>query len=446
MRWLVCALAVSACSHNALPAAPVAAALLTPEQTGAGKITHVVYIVQENRSFDNLFQGYPGADTGLERQGLERQDDPAAAGRASRRNTISTTPRRRCSRPATGPGKLPGTQLPNGRLRSGSIAYGGPPESAVRLRAARGIETVLRHGARVGRGRPHVPVAARRELRRASVRHRGASALERRTCRYGLWGCGGGSDDIDHDDHDQTASYGQARAAVLRLSDARRRARRQPGLSWRFYTSQLRQRHRAEPAATGRAIRPCATSTTVPDWAKDVITPQKQFLTDVPRRQARELHVDHAASATTPITSNCGGGYGPSWVAALVNTVGESKFWNSTAIFVQWDDWGGLYDHVPPPYRDYDGLGFRVPLLVISPYAKQNYVSHVQYETASVLRFAEDLFGLASSRPPTRARPHPRPIASTSRNSRARSRRSRRRRAATFSSINPATYRAPDYE
>ncbi len=61
---------------------------------------------------------------------------------------------------------------------------------------------------------------------------------------------------------------------------------------------------------------------------------------------------------------------------------------------MHWDDWGGLYDHVPPPYEDYDSLGFRVPLLVISPYAKKHYVSHVQYETASVLRFAEDLFGL----------------------------------------------------
>ena len=57
-----------------------------------------------------------------------------------------------------------------------------------------------------------------------------------------------------------------------------------------------------------------------------------------------------------------------------------------------------MYDHVPPPYEDRDGLGFRVPLLVISPYAKQNYVSHVQYETAGVLRFAEDLFGLGQAR------------------------------------------------
>ena len=74
--------------------------------------------------------------------------------------------------------------------------------------------------------------------------------------------------------------------------------------------------------------------------------------------------------------------------------MGKSQFWDSTAIFVQWDDWGGYYDHVAPPFVDYDGLGFRVPLLVISPYAKKDYVSHTQFETASVLRFAEDLFGL----------------------------------------------------
>ena len=79
----------------------------------------------------------------------------------------------------------------------------------------------------------------------------------------------------------------------------------------------------------------------------------------------------------------------------MVNAVGNSKFWNNTAIFVMRDEWGGWYDPVAPPYADYDGLGLRVPLLVISPYAKQGYVSHVQYETASVLRLIEDDFGLA---------------------------------------------------
>jgi phospholipase C len=92
--------------------------------------------------------------------------------------------------------------------------------------------------------------------------------------------------------------------------------------------------------------------------------------------------------------AGCGSNQGPAWVASVVDAIGTSKFWNSTAIFVFWDEWGGWYDHVAPPYVDYDGLGFRVPMLIISPYAKQNYVSHVQYEHGSMLKFAEDVFGL----------------------------------------------------
>jgi phospholipase C len=85
---------------------------------------------------------------------------------------------------------------------------------------------------------------------------------------------------------------------------------------------------------------------------------------------------------------------GQAYVTALINAAMKSPDWDSTAIFLSWDDWGGFYDHVAPPFQDYDGNGFRVPLLVISPYARKQYVSHVQYETASVLRFAEDLYGL----------------------------------------------------
>jgi hypothetical protein len=69
--------------------------------------------------------------------------------------------------------------------------------------------------------------------------------------------------------------------------------------------------------------------------------------------------------------------------------------WNTTAIFLTWDDFGGFYDQVPPPNLDEFGLGPRVPLLIISPYAKQAYISHTQYEFASVLKFIEQRFGLA---------------------------------------------------
>jgi phospholipase C len=85
---------------------------------------------------------------------------------------------------------------------------------------------------------------------------------------------------------------------------------------------------------------------------------------------------------------------GPDWVASVVNAIGQSSYWKSTAVIILWDDWGGFYDHVPPPQLDYQGLGFRVPLIVVSPYAKKGYLSHTQYEFGSVLKFVESTFGL----------------------------------------------------
>jgi hypothetical protein len=130
-----------------------------------------------------------------------------------------------------------------------------------------------------------------------------------------------------------------------------------------------------------------------PDWTTNVFGSAAQVLKDV---KAGTL-----ANVTwiTPSCANsdhagCGSTHGPDWIANIVNAVGRSPFWNSTAVFVMWDEWGGWYDHVQPPYVDYDGLGLRVPLLVISPYAKKGHVSHVQYEHGSILRFIEDEFGL----------------------------------------------------
>jgi phospholipase C len=97
------------------------------------------------------------------------------------------------------------------------------------------------------------------------------------------------------------------------------------------------------------------------------------------------------------------GDTGPSWVASIVNAVGQSGYWNSSAIVVVWDDWGGWYEHEPPPITDHwGGLGFRVPMLLISPYAvigsgsQGGYISHTQYEFGSILRFVEDNWGLGT--------------------------------------------------
>jgi phospholipase C len=85
---------------------------------------------------------------------------------------------------------------------------------------------------------------------------------------------------------------------------------------------------------------------------------------------------------------------GQKYVVGLVNTIMQSQYWKDSAIFIVWDDWGGFYDHVPPPMIDQYGLGFRVPALLISPYARQNYVSHRLYEFSSFLTLIEDQFRL----------------------------------------------------
>jgi len=85
---------------------------------------------------------------------------------------------------------------------------------------------------------------------------------------------------------------------------------------------------------------------------------------------------------------------GMDYVAYLVNQVMESPYWNSTAIVITWDDYGGFYDHVAPPEVDQYGLGPRVPALIISPWAKHGYIDNTQYEFASMLKLIEDTFNV----------------------------------------------------
>ncbi|MGB6521470.1 MAG: alkaline phosphatase family protein [Candidatus Cybelea sp.] len=92
--------------------------------------------------------------------------------------------------------------------------------------------------------------------------------------------------------------------------------------------------------------------------------------------------------------SGCNGG--PRWVTKVVNAVGTSQYWKHTAIILLWDDWGGWYDPVAPPQVNYTSDGMRIPLLVISPYAIPHNVSHTEYNYGSILRFIEDTFDLGS--------------------------------------------------
>ncbi len=85
---------------------------------------------------------------------------------------------------------------------------------------------------------------------------------------------------------------------------------------------------------------------------------------------------------------------GENWSVNQLNALMQGPEWPSSATFLTYDDFGGFYDHIPPPPVDVYGLGPRVPMLIISPYAKTGYISHTQYELSSMIKFAEEVFGL----------------------------------------------------
>jgi phospholipase C len=144
---------------------------------------------------------------------------------------------------------------------------------------------------------------------------------------------------------------------------------------------------------------PNATYCAGQEWVNNVV-PGPQVLTDIAAGQLPAVswvipdgkESDHAVSNT---------GEGPSWVSSIVNAIGQSQYWNNTAIIITWDDWGGWYDHVAPPVSGTNSyeMGFRVPLIVVSPYAKAGYISHAQHDFGSILKFIESTFGLSTIGP-----------------------------------------------
>jgi len=177
------------------------------------------------------------------------------------------------------------------------------------------------------------------------------------------------------------------------------------GIPWRYYTPSVgsiwtgpnairhickAQMYKGHLVCTGNA------------WG-NVIIPQTKVLTDIANNNLPTVSwvIPSGQASDHPVSNN---GTGPSWVASIVNAIGNSPYWANTAIIITWDDWGGWYDHVPPPQVRVDCsewgcgyiYGFRVPLIVISPYAKPGYISHVNHDFGSILKFIEETYGLES--------------------------------------------------
>jgi phospholipase C len=161
------------------------------------------------------------------------------------------------------------------------------------------------------------------------------------------------------------------------------------GISWRYYA--------APPGQPGYIWSVLSAFNSIRNttlWGSNV-APNTQFAVDALAGNLPSVSwlTPTTTSSEHPPSGPCPG---ENWTVQQINAIMQGPLWNSTAIFVVWDDYGGFYDHVPPPARDQFSLGPRVPLLIISPYARAGYISHTQYEFSSVLKFIEERFGLGS--------------------------------------------------
>jgi len=152
------------------------------------------------------------------------------------------------------------------------------------------------------------------------------------------------------------------------------------GLTWKYYGQA--PVWDAPQYIQGIKNTPTVASQQIITDAQNGQLPNISFVTP-----GQDSQADHPPQPTQPAQN---------FVSSIVNAIMKSPAWSSTAIFVTWDDFGGWYDHVPPPVVDGIGLGPRVPLLVISPWAKPGYLGANQGEFASFDKFIEETFGLPS--------------------------------------------------
>jgi phospholipase C len=425
-RFSLCAIAASvlaACNGGPTASTPALSRMLPNSGSGSTPISHIVLIVQENRTFNNLFAQFPGATGTIVGKGK--------TGKGKHAKTISipltevsledkTNLNHLYVSYQTGydDGKMDGFnqiifQATGKAEGSQPYKYVNPSQIAPYWAMAETYALANAMFQTQGSG----SYTAHQDLIRGGTALDGTygsspSLINDPTTGKGLaqiWGCdakgntatslittqgryegGAGPFPCSSDFPDGSASYSTLRD----LMDDHA-----PAISWKYYTPQLAP---SQPGAIWNAFDTIAPVRNGPEWGTNVNWPETNIFNDITNGKLAAVSwvIPDGANSDHPGYSS---DTGPSWVASVVNAIGQSSYWNSTAIIVVWDDWGGFYDSVEPPSADdQGGPGFRVPMIVVSPYARETsssqpgYISNTVYEFGSIVRFIEETFSLGS--------------------------------------------------
>jgi phospholipase C len=389
---LACVASLTGCGHQTMPAgAPLQ---MSPTHQ---YFKHVVIVIQENRSFDNLFSGFPGADAPTFGY-LGKKKITLHPTRLENPGNIENNWRDAIS--GWNHGKMNGFAQEHFYGGPLDFAYAYVPRDETAPYWAMARKWVLADRMFPLEFGPsytaHLSlIAANTDIKPTPLAEVDAPDTLK-------WGC---------EAPEGTRTYTIDVARIERFNGPFPCFRDFPTIADRLDAAHVSWKYYASPLGTvpGDVWSEFSSIRAVrygPDW-KNVISPQIRVLHDVHEGALADV------SWVTPDwidSDHTGSGYnrGPSWVTSVVNAIGESPYWKSTVIVVLWDDWGGWYDNAPPPQRDFRGLGIRVPCIVISPYdrvaagAKAGYISHTQYEFGSILKLVEEIYNLPPVGPPSR--------------------------------------------
>ncbi|HEV2385626.1 MAG TPA: alkaline phosphatase family protein [Candidatus Acidoferrales bacterium] len=364
-------LCLAGCGGGKTPTPP------PPPPTGSlSQIQHIIFIVKENRSFDNYFGTFPGAEgatSGATSTGqvIPLTQTPDSTG-------VDLCHSWTCAHQAIDSGKMDGFNLFSPVVNGVLLSYTQLSQSQIPNYWTYAKNFVLADHMFSSLAGPSFP------NHQYTISAQSGGAIGNPSS--GPWGCDAASTStvkILNSDGTTTAAF--PCFDYQTLADALEAAH----ISWKYYAPGQGQSGYIWSAFD--AIRHIRMG---PLWAQDVV-PDTQFVADAMAGNLPAVSwlVTNGADSEHPPSSSC---QGENWTVEQVNAVMQGPDWNSSAIFITWDDFGGFYDHLPPPDLDLYGLGPRVPLLIISPFAKRGFISHTVYEFSSFLRLVEERYGLAA--------------------------------------------------
>jgi phospholipase C len=380
------ALALSGCGGGGGGGSAPQGPFLPPPPAKAGKyFTHIVLIIQENRTFDNLFATFPGADgttVGKTHNGHRRLTRSNLNSRISPNNGYHFWIR------DYNHGNMNGFDLVPIGKEPGTYVYQYVDPSQIQPYWTLAKQYVLSDHTFQTEGSGSF--TAHQDLIRGGTELDAShNVIDFPTGQP--WGCDAPPGTVTSLITRNNQYLGDQGPRPCFSYETLRDRLDAKGLSWRYY---------APPVGGGiggnfwNAFDAISAVRYGPEWTNNQASPETKVLTDISRDTLPAVswvipdfqNSDHPGGSSDT---------GPSWVAQVVDAIGRTPAWDETAIFIVWDDWGGWYDHVAPPGRHrFGGLGFRVPMIVVSPYSKAGYISHNQYEFGSIIRFLEDNWNL----------------------------------------------------